>query len=290
MGLIDDFLEYLKVVKKHSSLTIDNYKIDLYNFYEYTKGNFNINKEIINNYLNKLYEEKLSKSTISRKLSALRTFNKYLIDKGIIKENYFANFKNPKKDNHLPKYVKDNDIDKMFLVPDTTKPLGKRNLAIIKLLYATGLRVSELVNIKLKDINISDRTIRVFGKGSKERIVIFGYHAEDALKDYISNGRVFLDTKSSEYLFLNKDGNKLSDRYIRKILDDIIVKASIDFHVSPHMLRHTFATVMLNNGLDLVSVKNLLGHSSLNTTSIYTHVSVDQIKTVYNSAHPRAHT
>ena len=152
MGLIDDFLEYLKVVKKHSSLTIDNYKIDLYNFYEYTKGNFNINKEIINNYLNKLYEEKLSKSTISRKLSALRTFNKYLIDKGIIKENYFANFKNPKKDNHLPKYVKDNDIDKMFLVPDTTKPLGKRNLAIIKLLYATGLRVSELVNIKLKDI------------------------------------------------------------------------------------------------------------------------------------------
>ena len=290
MGLIDDFLEYLKVVKKHSSLTIDNYKIDLYNFYEYTKGNFNINKEIINNYLNKLYEEKLSKSTISRKLSALRTFNKYLIDKGIIKENYFANFKNPKKDNHLPKYVKDNDIDKMFLVPDTTKPLGKRNLAIIKLLYATGLRVSELVNIKLKDINISDRTIRVFGKGSKERIVIFGYDAEDALKDYISNGRVFLDTKSSEYLFLNNDGNKLSDRYIRKILDDIIVKASIDFHVSPHMLRHTFATVMLNNGLDLVSVKNLLGHSSLNTTSIYTHVSVDQIKKVYNSAHPRAHT
>ena len=165
----------------------------------------------------------------------------------------------------------------MFLVPDTTKPLGKRNLAIIKLLYATGLRVSELVNIKLKDINISDRTIRVFGKGSKERIVI-------------SNGRVFLDTKSSEYLFLNKAGNKLSDRYIRKILDDIIVKASIDFHVSPHMLRHTFATVMLNNGLDLVSVKNLLGHSSLNTTSIYTHVSVDQIKKVYNSAHPRAHT
>lgn len=290
MGLIEEFLEYLKVVKKHSDLTIKNYEIDLRHFYEYQKGNIYINKELINNYLEELYEQKLSKSTISRKLSALRTFNNYLLDKNIIKENYFTDFKNPKKESRLPKYVKDSDIDKMFLIPDTRTPLGKRNLTIIKLLYATGLRVSELVNIQLKDINLQDRTIRVFGKGSKERIVIFGYHSKEAINDYIKNGRIFLDKKSSSYLFLNKDGNRLSDRYIRKIIDDIIIKASIEFHVSPHMLRHTFATVMLNNGLDLVSVKNLLGHSSLNTTSIYAHVSEEQIKKVYNSAHPRAHT
>ena len=138
------------------------------------------------------------------------------------------------------------------------------------------------------DINISDRTIKVLGKGSKERIVVFGNHTKEALNDYLNRGRRQVDFHGSPYLFLNKDGNRLSTRYVRKIIDDIIVKASIEHHVSPHMLRHTFATGMLNNGADLVSVKDLLGHESLNTTSIYTHVSDERIKEIYNMAHPRA--
>ena len=143
-------------------------------------------------------------------------------------------------------------------------------------------------SIKIKDINISDRTIKILGKGSKERIVVFGYNTKEALITYLSDGYKEYNKNNSDYLILNNNGEKLSTRYVREIIDDIIIKASIKMHVSPHMLRHTFATSLLNNGADLVSVKDLLGHSSLDTTSIYTHVSDDMIKRVYNNAHPRA--
>lgn len=289
MKYIDEFIEYLKVIKKHSENTVINYRIDIIEFNDFMNNNLlNINKDDVYSYLKHLYDINISKSSMGRKLSALRSFYNYLLKKQIVDINYFENIKNPKKENSLPKFVKEEDIDKMFLIPDTRTWIGKRNLSIIRMLYATGLRVSELVNIKLDDININERTIIVLGKGNKERIVVFGYNTKDALIDYIDNGRYKIDTKNSEYLFLNKDGNKLSSRYVRKIIDDIIFKASITMHVSPHMLRHTFATSMLNNGADLVSVKDLLGHESLNTTSIYTHVSDEKIKEVYNMAHPRA--
>ena len=260
MKYLDDFLEYLLVVKKHSNNTIINYKNDIMGFLEFNSENININKEDITNYLKHLYDENV---------------------------NYFKMFKNPKKERSLPKLVKEDDIDKMFLVPNTRSWIGQRNLLIIRMLYATGIRVSELVNITLKDINISDRTIKILGKGSKERMVVFGNNTECALDD-LDRGRWEVNFHDSEYLFLNKNGDKISIRYIRKIIDDIIFKASIEMHVSPHMLRHTFATGMLNNGADLVSVKDLLGHESLNTTSIYTHVSDDKIREIYNKAHPRA--
>lgn len=291
MKYLSEFLEYLKVVKKHSDNTIINYRVDILEFNDFMKGKIlEISKEDVNDYLNYMYEMNASKSTISRKLSSLRTFYNYLISNGIVSTNYFSLVKNPRKDKNLPRYVNDSDIDKMFMIPDTRKPIGQRNLVIIRMLYATGVRVSELVNIKIKDINISERTIRILGKGSKERIVIFGINTSRELKKYLDDGRRKLDVRNSEYLFLNKDGNRLSDRYVRKIIDDIIVKASISMHVSPHMLRHTFATEMLNNGADLVSVKDLLGHESLNTTSIYTHVSDEMIRKVYDKAHPRAHS
>ena len=288
MNYIDDFLEYLLVIKKHSDNTIINYRVDLLEFMEFTSNNINIMKDDVSNYLKYLYENNTSKSSIARKLSSLRSFYNYLVKNDIVKNNYFITIKNPKKDSSLPKYVKEEDIDKMFLVPDTRKWIGERNLLIIRMLYSTGLRVSELVNIKLDDISINDRTIKVLGKGSKERIVVFGHNTKEALDNYLNRGRKEVDYHNSKYLFLNKDGNRLSDRYVRKIIDDIIVKSSIEMHVSPHMLRHTFATGMLNNGADLVSVKELLGHESLNTTSIYTHVSDDKIREIYNRAHPRA--
>ncbi|MGN1358752.1 MAG: site-specific tyrosine recombinase/integron integrase [Bacilli bacterium] len=291
MKYLSEFLEYLKVVKKHSDNTIINYQVDILEFNDFMKGKIlEISKEDVNDYLNYMYEMNASKSTISRKLSSLRTFYNYLVSNSIVSTNYFSLVKNPRKDKSLPRYVNDSDIDKMFMIPDTRKPIGQRNLVIIRMLYATGVRVSELVNIKIKDINISERTIRILGKGSKERIVIFGINTSRELKKYLDDGRRKLDVRNSEYLFLNKDGNRLSDRYVRKIIDDIIVKASISMHVSPHMLRHTFATEMLNNGADLVSVKDLLGHESLNTTSIYTHVSDEMIRKVYDKAHPRAHS
>ena len=285
---IDEFLEYLLVVKKHSDNTITNYRVDLVEFYNYNGNNIDINKDDINKYLMYLYDNNISKSSIARKLSSLRTFYDYLLKKDIVKINYFKMFKNPKKERSLPKYVKEEDIDKMFLVPNTRTWIGQRNILIIRMLYSTGVRISELVNIKINDININDRTIRILGKGSKERIVVFGNNTKEVLEDYLNRGRREVDIHNSNYLFLNKDGNRLSTRYIRKIIDDIIFKASIEMHVSPHMLRHTFATGMLNNGADLVSVKDLLGHESLNTTSIYTHVSDDKIREIYNKAHPRA--
>ena len=288
MKEIEDFIEYLKVIKKHSDNTIKSYHEDILEFYNFNNKNINIDKQIVTNYLTKLYEEQKAKTSIGRKLSSLRTFYKYLYSKSIIEINYFENIKNPKKEKTLPKYVKEIDIEKMFEIPDTRNKYGERNLLIIRLLYSTGIRVSELINIKIKDINLEERTIKILGKGNKERIVVFGYNKDNCLKEYLKNSYQELNIKNSEYLLLNKDGNKISDRYIRKIIDDIIFKASIKMHVSPHMLRHTFATTMLNNGADLVNVKDLLGHSSLNTTSIYTHVSDDMLKEVYKKAHPSA--
>ena len=289
MKYIDEFLEYLYIIKKHSEHTINGYNIDLIDFLEFNNNKIlKVDRDIVSKYMQYLYDKNISKATISRRLSSLRSFYDYLYDEGKINKNYFSSIKNPKKDNSLPKLVKEIDIDKMFLIPDKRTPLGQRNLLIIRMLYATGVRVSELVNIRISDINISDRTIRIFGKGSKERIVIFGNNTSEILDLYLNNGRRLLESRSSDYLFLNKDGNKLSDRYVRNIINDIIVKASIQMHVHPHMLRHTFATDMLNNGADLVSVKEMLGHESLNTTSIYTHVSDDKIREIYNMAHPRA--
>ena len=288
MQEINNFIEYLKVIKKHSENTIKSYYEDILEFYNFNNQNIKIDKQIVTNYLTKLYEDNKAKTSIGRKLSSLRTFYNFLYNKNIIEINYFKNIKNPKKDKSLPKYVKEIDIDKMFEVPEVRNKYGLRNLLILRLLYSTGIRVSELINIKVKDINKSERTIKILGKGNKERIVVYGNNTDECLKEYLSNSYILLNTNNSEYLILNKDGNKLSDRYIREMIDDVIFKASIKMHVSPHMLRHTFATTMLNNGADLVNVKDLLGHSSLNTTSIYTHVSDDMLKEVYKKAHPSA--
>ncbi len=289
MKYIDSFLDYLIVIKKHSQNTIINYKNDLLEFNEFTKDKLlDIDKNTVNDYLNHLYKLDLSPRTTSRKLSSLRSFYNYLLKENIVNSNYFSNIKNPKKPHDLPKYVKEEDIDKIFEIPNTRTWIGMRNITILRMLYSTGVRVSELTNIELSNINLSDRTIKILGKGSKERIVVFGYHTKEVLDDYLNRGRRQIDIHNSPYLFLNKDGGRLSTRYVRKIIDDVIVKASIKNHITPHMLRHTFATGMLNNGADLVSVKELLGHSSLNTTSIYTHVSDDKIREIYNIAHPRA--
>jgi integrase/recombinase XerC len=289
MKYVNDFIEYLKVIKKYSGYTMESYRKDIEDFYYFIDGKIlDITYDDVSNYLGYLYDNKLNRNSISRHLSSIRSFYNYLIHEDIVKNNYFKEVSNPKKSKSLPRYIKDNDLEKMFLVFDLDDKLEQRNSLILEMLYATGVRVSELVNIKISDINFYDNTIKILGKGNKERIVIYGSFCRDALERYLNDGRKKLLKGDNDYLFLNKDGKKITERAIRKILNKIIEKASLEIHISPHMLRHTFATDMLNSGADLVSVKELLGHESLDTTSIYTHVSQEQVRKVYEMAHPRA--
>lgn len=288
MNYIDKFLEYLKSVKKHSDNTIISYQDDLKELASVLNNNIiDINEEDIKKYLNYLYDKSYNKNTISRKLSGVRSFYNYLYNHDIIKTNYFTDVHNPKKIRSLPHYLKTSEIDKVLDNTNEVTLYGERNKLIVELLYVTGLRVSELVNIKLKDIDKYNKSIKILGKGSKERIVYYEDNCSKLLNKYLNNTRKELDKNSSEYLLLNKFGNKLSTRMIRNILNDLTIGTSIE-QIYPHMIRHTFATTMLNNGADLMTVKELLGHESINTTSIYTHVTNEQIRKVFDSCHPRA--
>ena len=292
MKYIDKYLEYLKVERKYSNKTILSYKDDLIEYNEFLGNNFtnilNIDMNIVNNYMKYLYDRKITKSSISRKLSSIRGLYNYLVREDIIKENHFNKIQNPKRELYLPKFLKDEELDKIFSACNSNNPTEERDTLIIELLYATGVRVSELVNIKIKDINREEKLIKVLGKGNKERMVIYNNHTKKALDTYLKDGYNYFNKKSSEYLILNKNGNKLSERYIREIINKKVSQASLDIKISPHTLRHTFATDILENGMDLMTVKELLGHESLNTTSIYTHITNEQIKKTYNLAHPRA--
>ena len=289
MKYIDDFIRYLRVVKKDSDYTLVNYREDLMELYDFNTDLLNIDEGYVSEYLEYLYAKGLSRNSISRKLSAIRSFYNYLVREDIVEVNYFKDIANPKRARSLPKYARDNDLEVMFNSFDLSLELEQRNRLILELLYATGVRVSELVGIKLLDIDKNNNSIKILGKGRKERIVFFGSYARDILDLYLKDGRrKILKDHQSDYLFLNKNGKKLSARYVRVVINKVVSHCGIEYHISPHTLRHTFATDMLNAGADLMSVKELLGHSSLNTTSIYTHVSQDKLKDIYDMAHPRA--
>ena len=292
MKYIENYTKYLKVMKNYSEKTILSYYDDLVEYKEFLGNNFidilNIDYEVVTKYLKYLYERKINKSSISRKLSSIRGFYNYLVRENIVQNNYFKEVSNPKKDFYLPKFLKNEEMDKIFSICEENSPINQRDTLIVELLYATGLRVSELVNIKINNIDFTNQTIKVLGKGSKERIVIYNNHTKKALDTYLNDGYHFFNKKNSGFLILNKDGNRLSDRYIRIIIDRLVRKANLDIKISPHTLRHTFATDMLENGSDLMTVKELLGHESLDTTSIYTHITNEQMKKVYENAHPRA--
>ncbi len=284
MKYLDDYITYIKSNKRYSVYTINNYYKDIIDFINYLDkvDYLKIKDEDVVYYLEYLYNQKYNKNSISRKLSSLRSFYNYLVNNDIIAYNYFNNHKNPKKDKILPKYIKDEDLELMF-----SKTKNIRDKLILELLFVTGIRVSELVNIKINDINLYNREIKIFGKGSKERIVIFSTNCLNNLNNYLKE-RDKINKKNSNYLILNKNGGKISTTSIRNILNKIKLISGAKTKITPHMLRHTFATDMLNNGADLVSVKKLLGHESLDTTSIYTHVTNEQVKKVYENAHPRA--
>ncbi len=289
---INKFIKYLKNEKRYPETTITSYSKDLDNYYGFItakKINYqNITKEEIRMYLKYLDELKYSKSTISRILSALRHFYSYLVTHNIVTTNEFKLIKNPKKDKKLPNFLQSDELDKIFSSIDTSTPLGLRNRLIIELLYATGLRVSEITNLKINDIDLSNREIKVYGKGGKERIVLFGDYAKKYLNEYLSTSRIeLLNGQKSPYLLINHNGEELTSRGVEYIIDEIVKECALKHHISPHTLRHTFATDMLNNGADLKSVQELLGHSSLSTTQIYTHITNDRLRSVYLKSFPR---
>lgn len=292
MKYIEKYLEYLRVVKKYSEKTIISYYDDLILYNEFLGNKFinilDISYDTVKEYMKYLYSLNIGKSSISRKLSSIRGLYNYLLREDLVKDNYFNKISNPKKDNYLPKFLKDDELNKLFSVCKYDTAINQRNSVIIELLYATGIRVSELVNIRLSDIDLNERIIKVLGKGSKERIVIFNNHTKKAIDIYLNDGYHIFNKVNSGYLILNKDGNKLSERYVRNIINKLVINAGLDIKISPHTFRHTFATDMLEDGSDLMTVKELLGHESLNTTSIYTHVTNEQIRKVYDMAHPRA--
>ena len=287
------FLEYLEYQKNYSKHTILNYKEDINEYFNYLDSegiNYkNIEYSDIRFYLMYLKDTKKDiNSSIDRKLSALRSFYKYMANEGIVSTNVFSLVSGPKKDKKLPRYFEYNELEELFKVPNTSTALGKRDLLILEMLYATGVRVSELVNIKVSDIDLGRRNILILGKGNKERYVTYGEYCEDALKSYLDSGRSFLCGIDNDYLFLNSNGGQLTERGVRYILDKIIKDTSINKKISPHMIRHSFATHLLNNGCDLLTVQKLLGHESIKATQVYTHVSTDRLKDVYYNSFPRA--
>ncbi|MDD3242033.1 MAG: tyrosine recombinase [Bacilli bacterium] len=288
-----NYLDYLKVQRNYSKDTLINYGSDIVKYFEYCKSKNISYKDITyleaREYLVYLYEGLNEKaSTVSRKVSSLRSFYHYLKKNNVVDKNVFKLLNLPKKDKKLPVYFEYNELELLFEIPDINTNLGQRDILILELLYATGIRVSELVSINIEDINLGDNSILVLGKGNKERIVYFEDIAKEALERYLKYGRKELNVNKSSKLFINNNGGELTTRGVRDILDRIIKKTTMSKNISPHMLRHSFATHLLNEGCDLLSVQQLLGHESLTATSIYTHITNDRLKEVYYKNHPRA--
>ena len=283
--IIEEFGNHIKK-KNYSENTYISYMNDLYYFFMFIKKDLDkVNENDIRDYLEYLNLKKETSSSIRRRISSFKSFYKFLYLNGFMdKKDYpLSKIAYPKMEKKLPKFIYYNDL--LEILEESAKDSdGTRDKLIIEMLYATGVRVSELVNIKYSDIDYNNRRIRVCGKGNKERIVYFGEYALDALNEYTSTHK----KNEQGYVFTNSKGGALTDRGVRYIIEKLMNKLSVKVHVTPHVLRHTFATDMLNNGCDIKIVQELLGHSSLRTTEIYTHVTNERLKEVYYSYFPRS--
>ena len=290
--VIYEFLDYILLERKYSDFTETSYELDLFKYEEYLNDHkinyWKVNYNNISDFIIYLKKSGYKSTSINRMLSTLRSFYKYLEKNKKIINNPFSMVSSLKTEKRLPNYFKYDEFNKMIDTLDDS-PLDIRNRLILEMLLATGLRVSELANIKINDIDYLNQEIKVMGKGSKERIVYYGSYAADSLDKYINESRnILLNGRESQYLFINNNGGNLTTRGIRLIIDNIVKKACINSKVSPHTFRHTFATMMLNEGCDIKSVQELLGHSSLSTTGIYTHLTNEEVRGAYLNAHPRA--
>ena len=289
---LNSFVEYLNYERHYSINTIMAYQDNVSKLLKFADSNRisdikNIDYNFIRKYINKLYDEGYSAKSISRHLSSFRSFFKYLLDNNIIKTNPMTLISNPKVEKKLPKYINYEDVEKLLNYPDINDDIGLRDALILELLYVTGIRVSELSNIKISSINKYDKTINIHGKGNKERVVLYGKRCDDLLNKYINIRHKFIK-EPSEYLLLSKRGKQINVREIRRIITNVSKDCGLDMTISPHTLRHTFATHMSNEGADLRSIQKLLGHENLSTTTIYTHLSNEKLRREYLDAHPRA--
>lgn len=290
--MLKDFENYLKNVRKYSLNTINSYISDINIFLEYLhiqKLNYkDVNHEVIRSYLKYLDEKKYKNSSINRILSSLNDYYNYLTKCKVTKYNYFEDINRPRKEKRLPNFI--NYSEYMNLLATVEKEenefLKARNLLLLEILFDTGLRVSEAVNIEINNINKKEQSIKVLGKGNKERIVYYGDYAKNYLEDYL-NLRRNINIVDKEYLFLNKNYTRLTRRGVEYLISNISKKALLRQKISPHTLRHSFATEMLNNGCDIRSVQELLGHKSLSTTGIYTHVTNEVVRQEYLKAFKR---
>ena len=285
---IDKFLNYITIEKNYSSHTASNYKSDLLKFEQFLvsrggKDIKNIDYFLLRKFLSQLNEKNLSKSSLSRKISTLKSFFKFAQREGIVKNNPAISLIYPRADKNLPKFLTEKEVDNILKLPKTKNVLGLRDKAILEFLYSTGARVSEMVSLNQNDIDLIGGITKVKGKGKKERLLPLGEPAILSIKKYLDKR-----TDNNKALFVNKRGGRLSDRGVRDIIYKCIKKAALALKISPHTFRHSFATHILNRGADLRSVQELLGHSSISTTQIYTHLTIDSLKSVYQKAHPRA--
>jgi len=288
------YLNYLQVERNASPYTVRNYTTDLLGFFHFLQERGldslkEVDKIVLRDYLSYLMARRFVRGSIARKLSAIRSFYRYLLREEIISTNPLATTASPKLDKRLPLFLTIDEAKRLVEAPDLTTPQGQRNRAFLELLYASGLRVSELANLNLEQITLDTREIRVWGKGAKERMVLMGKPAARALLTYLTQGRpILLGNRKTNAVFLNRFGGRLSERSVQSILQEYANQVGLDRRVHPHVLRHTFATHLLDGGADLRVVQELLGHASLSSTQIYTHVSKTQARKVYLAAHPLA--
>lgn len=292
----EQFVEYLQIEKNAAPLTVKYYLEDIESFQLFLKREATYTLEqidfrLIRIYLTFLYDQQLSRRSVSRKISSLRSFFNFLQRETYISTNPFAQIRLPNTSEHIPSFLYAEELAELFKVNNLQQPMGQRDQALLEILYATGIRVSECRALEIDDFDFSLGTIFVRGKGQKERYVMFGEFARRAVELYINEGRTKLLNKSglkTNVLFLNARGKPLTTRGIQYIIENIVKKTTLTVHVHPHKLRHTFATHLLNEGADLRVVQELLGHENLSATQIYTHVTKDHLRKIYMNSHPRA--
>ena len=283
----NEYRDYLTSIRKYPDNTVNSYLSDITIFKEYLsslKINYlKVDKDIIREYLKVLGNSNYKSSSINRILSSLKNYYEYLEYKHLIEYNPLKDLNRPKKEKRLPNFINNNDYEEIIKKSlERTDFIGRRNTLLLELLYSSGIRISEALNIKIKDINMSDKSIRILGKGSKMRIVYFGEYAKEYLEEYLK-----VRNSSLEYLFLNKNNTLLTRRGAEYIISNLVKTSLLKKKVTPHTFRHSYATEMLNNGADIRSVQELLGHSSLSTTGIYTHVTNEVVRREYLKAFKR---
>ncbi len=291
---IDDYKSYLTLERRMAKNTTDSYIEDLKKYRDFLINNrkiektADIKKEDIESYLEYLNKNKLSTTSIARKLTAIKNFHKYLFATNTLDSDPSITIERPKLRKTLPNVLTIDEVDNLLDIK-LESPFDYRNKAMLELLYGTGLRISEMLDLKLTDVDFENCIVRCFGKGSKERIVPIGEYIIDSLKEYLENGRnKLLGKKVTDYLFLNSRGGRISRFSFFKILKKLLLEKGIKKDVSPHSLRHSFATHMLENGADLRSIQELLGHSDISTTRIYTHITNKKVTNDYIEFHPRS--